>query len=630
MSDKVNEIQDSLDTKIPWSQLENPATVYEILTNNRSAFGPNNALSFQIAAKPGSKAESLTWSQLHYKVTQTANLFRSLGVQSNDVVAFLLPNSNETVFTLLGGMVAGVVNPLNPLLSVDQIAGILRTSNAKVLVTLKSFPKTNIAQLASAAVEKAPNIQEVLEIDLLKYLSPPKSWIAGLVRPKNPIPYKQPVRDFNKAIDSQPGDKLTFDDSQDDRIIALFHTGGTTGIPKLVQHQQSGVIYNGWCGKGIGIKPGDVVFCPLPLFHVFAAYPIMMSVITVGAHVVFPTPAGYRGENVFDLFWKLIEQWKVSYMVTVPTALAALMQRNIDADVSSLKTALCGSAPLPVELFNRFEKATGVTILEGYGLTEMTCLVSVNPMDGEKKIGSVGKPFPYTNVRILHCDVSGNIQNECETEEIGEICISSPGVYTGKTYTNPEKNIGLYADDQWLRTGDLGKLDGDGYLWITGRSKDLIIRGGHNVDPAIIEETLAKHQQVAFTGAIGQPDHHLGEVPCVYVELTEDANVTAEELTEFANQMIDNKIARPVYLEILESLPKTAVGKVFKPDLRKKAITRVFEKRLSGAGISANIVVNEDPDQGLVASVNSIDGDRYEETIKELLDEYPVKWKFGK
>ena len=626
MSEMASGQEATFGQAIPWSVIDKPVTIHELITNTRDRVGDSDAFSFQLLSSPDSAADTLTWNQFHEQVTRTANMFRGLGIGENDVIAYLLPNTTETALTLLGGMVAGKVNPINPLLSVEQIAGILRASNAKVLVTLKSFPKTNISQLASAAVAKAPGVRHVIEIDMLGYIKPPKSWIAGLLRPKNPVRYTVPVSDFSRVLQGHRGDQLEFEDTRRDRVVALFHTGGTTGIPKLVQHRQGGLIYNGWCSTTVGINHDSVVICPLPLFHVFAAYAIMMSILTTGAHVVFPTPAGYRGDGVFDNFWKLIERWKATYMITVPTALAALMQRKIDADVSSLELALCGSAPLPVELFNRFETATGVKILEGYGLTEVTCLVSINPTDGERKVGSVGLPFNYSNVRILDCDRDGTIRKECGPDGVGEICISSPGVISGHTYTDDEKNQGLFADVHWVRTGDLGRFDSDGYLWITGRSKDLIIRGGHNIDPAIIEDVLAGHEMVAFTGAIGQPDERLGEVPCVYVELVEGASVSEEQLLQYAQENITDRLSRPVHLEILDTLPKTAVGKVFKPDLRKMAIMRVLTAALSKAGLEADIVVDEDPKRGLVAKVRLPDGVQEQGQVGVILGGYAVQW----
>ena len=340
----------------------------------------------------------------------------------------------------------------------------------------------------------------------------------------------------------------------------------------------------------------------------------------------FPTPAGYRGEGVFDNFWKLVERWNITFIITVPTAIAALMQRPVNADVSSVKTAFSGSSPLPVELFKRFEKATGVTIVEGYGLTEATCLVSVNPVDGPKKIGSIGVPLAYSKVRILDCDADGAIKKEMAVDEIGEICVSNPGVFAGKTYVEPDRNKGLFADGIFLRTGDLGRVDADGYLWITGRAKDLIIRGGHNIDPAIIEEALAGHDAVAMVGAIGQPDRFAGELPCVYVELVKGAKTSEKELLEFAAAHIPERAAQPKHVEIIPEMPKTAVGKILKNELRKLAIRRVYNAALKEADVAAEVVdVYEDKKRGLVARVKKT-GTVDDVTIAGLLGEFTRPW----
>ncbi len=501
----------------------------------------------------------------------------------------------------MGAGIAGIVNPINPLLDAEQVAGILRETDAKVLVTLKAFPKSEVAQLASKALELAPNVHTVLEIDLNRYLSPPKSWLVPLLRPKNPVAHKARVLNFTAEM-AKYNKTLDFTEMTDDRVVAYFHTGGTTGTPKVAQHKMSGLVYNGWLGANLLFDETDVIICPLPMFHVFAVHVIWMACLMSGAHFVSPTPAGYRGDGVFDNFWELIERYKVTFMITVPTAISALMQRPVDADVSTLKTAFSGSAPLPIELYNRFVDTTNVNIVEGYGLTEVTCLVSCNPPTGAKKVGSVGVPLPYTDVRVLSCDADGNVTKEHGVDEVGEICISNPGVFAGHTYTEARKNVDLFADGTYLRTGDLGRLDEDGYLWITGRAKDLIIRGGHNIDPAEIEEALAGHEAVAMVGAIGQPDSYSGELPCVYVELVGGASVTTAELMQYAKAHISEKAAIPKYVEILDELPKTAVGKVFKPDLRKSAITRVYNLALKDADIQAEVVeVVDDKKRGLVA-----------------------------
>ncbi|QJF50421.1 acyl-CoA synthetase [Roseobacter ponti] len=613
---------EAIEAEMPWADRPEPPTLYGVLSKTAAKFPDLNAVSYQIFSGPGDKAETLSWSELKDKTTQAANLFRSLGVTEKDVVAYVLPNANETVLALLGGAVAGIVNPINPLLDAEQIGSILRETGASVVVTLRPFPKTDVADKTAEAVALAPGVKTVLEVDLLRYLTPPKSWIVPLIRPRLKVQNQAKYLNFNAELAKQPK-TLTFDDIQEDRVACYFHTGGTTGMPKVAQHRYSGLVYNGWLGKTLLFSEEDTIICPLPLFHVFACHVILMAALVSGAHVVFPTPQGYRGEGVMDNFWKLVERWKVTFIITVPTAISAKMQRPIDADVSTVKTAFSGSAPLPLELFRRFEKATGVTLVEGYGLTEATCLVSCNPTDGEKKVGSIGIPLPYCDVKIYKSTSDGPVK--AEIDEIGEICVSNPGVYVGNTYTEQEKNNDLYFGDH-LRTGDLGRVDADGYLWITGRAKDLIIRGGHNIDPAEIEEALLHHEAVAFAGAIGQPDAHAGEVPCAFVELVAGASVTEEELLAFCKVRVHERAAQPRHLTIMDELPKTAVGKIFKPDLRKHAITRIYNQALEAAGVAARVVsVVDDKKRGLVAQVEANGAD--EAAIGEVLGDFVRPWE---
>lgn len=621
-----NEDRDALEREMPWAARDLPDTIHGFLSRTAGRFPNRPAISFQLLSGPRDHATTLTWSELLERVTETANLFRRLGIGPTDTVAYLLPNTIETPVVLLAGATAGIVSPINPLLDAQQIAAILRETRAKVLVTLRAFPKTDVAQKAALAVADAPDVTHVIEIDLNRHLRGFKRFLVPLIRPRVKRRGKARVLNFEAAASGQKHTRLDFDDPQQDRVAAYFHTGVTTGMPKLARHTYSGMIYNGWLGGTLLFDETDVLLCPLPMFHVFAAYPVLMSCIASGAHVVMPTPAGYRGEGVFDNFWKLIERWQATFLITVPTAISALMQRPVNADVSSLKTAISGSAPLPVELYNRFKSATGVEIAEGYGLTEATCLVSCNPVDGLKKVGSVGLPLPYSHVRILKHDDAGRVR-ECPTDVVGEICVASPGVLPGSTYTQVDRNHALFAEDIYLRTGDLGRLDADGYLWITGRAKDLIIRGGHNIDPAEIEDAMLSHPAVAFAGAIGQPDSFAGELPCVYVELVAGAAATETELLDHARQHIHERAAIPKHVEILPALPKTAVGKIFKPGLRRLAIARVYDAALSGTGARVAEVV-EDKTRGLVARL-ARDGTVDEAEVNRRLGEHTRPWEWA-
>ncbi len=616
--------QDALNIQdeMPWQARQRPETVYAMLRGTARAHPDRPAVSYQLTSGARDPAQTLTWAQFHSEVCRAANLFRSLGIAERDSVALILPNTLETASATLGAMIAGIVAPINPLLEPEQIAALLRETGARVVVTLKAFPKTDIAAKTAEAVRHAPKVRTVLEVDLNRYLKPPKSWLVPFLRPKQTGVHRATVLGWAREVARQP-DILNFDDGGRDRVAAFFHTGGTTGMPKMAQHRYSGMIYNGWLGDRLLFDETDVLMCPLPLFHVFACHVVLMSALKSGAHVILPTPAGYRGDGVIGNFWKLCERWGVTFVITVPTAVAALMQRKVDADISGVKNAFSGSAPMPLELFKRFESATGMTVIEGYGLTEATCLVSCNPPAGAKKVGSVGVPLPYTHVKILRMTDDGPA--ECPPDEVGEICISNPGVYVGNTYTDPARNRELFHGDH-LRTGDLGRIDPDGYLWITGRAKDLIIRGGHNIDPADIEEALMAHPAIAGAGAIGQPDAHAGELPCAYVELVADAEVTPDALLEHCRQRVRERAAVPKYIEILDELPKTAVGKVFKPDLRKRAIARVYDAALKEAGSAARVAkVVDDKKRGLVALMDRR-GEEGDTRVAKVLGQFTRPW----
>jgi acyl-coenzyme A synthetase/AMP-(fatty) acid ligase len=619
----------AIEAEGPWNDRDLPRTTWGVLSRTAARVPDRPAVTFQMFSAPDAPAETLRWREFQGKVAQTANLLRTLGVGEGDAVAYLLPNCTEAVLTYVGGQVAGIVNPINPLLDAEQIAGILRETGAKVVVTLRAFPKTDLAQKAARAMALAPNVRTVLEVDLLRYLTGAKRFIVPLIRPKNPVSHRARVLDFNKEIARQPT-SLRFEDGGRDRVAAYFHTGGTTGLPKLAQHRFRGLIYNGWVANRLLFTEQDTMICPLPMFHVFAAVVCMGASLASGAHIVLPTPQGYRGEGVMDNFWKLVERHKVTFVITVPTAISALMQRPVNADISSLKLAFSGSAPLPVELFNRFETAAGLTIIEGYGLTEATCLVSVNPPEGDRRVGSVGLPFPYTRVRII----DPHTQVDAGPDEVGEICVASPGV-TDRIYTDEAKNAEILypalteGEGPWLRTGDLGRRDADGYVWITGRAKDVIIRGGHNIDPTEIEEALCRHPAVAIAGAIGQPDAHAGEVPAVYVELIQGASVSEAELLEHAREHVREKAAVPRHVEVLPELPKTAVGKIFKPDLRKLAIRRVYDQALAAADVAAEVAeVVEDRRLGLVARLRRT-GTASEDEVTRALGGYTRPWAWA-
>ncbi|MBC7170899.1 MAG: AMP-binding protein, partial [Polyangiaceae bacterium] len=295
----------------------------------------------------------------------------------------------------------------------------------------------------------------------------------------------------------------------------------------------------------------------------------------------------------------------------VPTLYSALLQvPNGRHDVSTLEYGLCGAAPMPTEVMRVVEERVGIKILEGYGLTEATCISSGNPPRGERRRGSIGLRLPGQEMKAVVLDERGAHVRDCAVDEVGVIVVSGPNVFSG--YRQPQQNAGLWVDcadgRRWLNTGDLGRQDEDGYFWLTGRKKELIIRGGHNIDPATIEEPLHRHSDVELAAAVGRPDAHAGELPVAYVQLKPGRSVTEADLAEFLKEQIGERAALPKRIRIIERMPLTAVGKIYKPELKRGEAKEALESALTQAGVAFRAVeVADDASRGMVAHVR-IDG----------------------
>ena len=274
------------------------------------------------------------------------------------------------------------------------------------------------------------------------------------------------------------------------------------------------------------------MICPLPIFHVFAAYPVLMSMIASGAHVVMPTPPGYRGEGVMDNFWGLIERWQGDLHDHGSHRAVGIDAAAGQCGYLHLARRILRLGPVAARIVQAVQAATGVSVSKVRAdRGDLPCRRSIRPK-GRRKIGSVGLPFPYTHVRILHLDGEGQLLRDAMWMKWARSASQARACSGRHLYRGRQEPDRFMLDGQFLRTGDLGRLDADGYLFITGRAKDLIIRGGHNIDPAMIEEAMMAHPAVAIAGAIGQPDAHAGEVPCVYIELVKGATITLDDLED--------------------------------------------------------------------------------------------------
>ncbi|MCP3943020.1 MAG: AMP-binding protein [Desulfobacteraceae bacterium] len=285
-----------------------------------------------------------------------------------------------------------------------------------------------------------------------------------------------------------------------------------------------------------------------------------------------------------------------------------------------------------MEMFNRFQKHINASIVEGYGLTEGAVCSTLNPKDGKNKIGSVGLRLPYQHIKAVILDENNKYAKDAKTNEIGTICIKGPNIFKG--YLNENHNKDIWIQDEWFNTGDLGKIDEDGFVFITGRKKDLIIRGGHNIDPSSIEEPLYKLDDISIVAAIGAPDKHAGEIPVAYVQLTKNSNISKDEILEWTKQNINEKAAIPKEIIITKEIPLTPIGKVFKPALRYDIINRIFKKELKAIDelvTSCKIKTCEDKNYGtktmIIVNPKNNNFKQIEERIFQLLFRYSIHYE---
>ena len=574
--------------KTPIEERMTALDTYEMLKQGAALNPDVPAMSFLLSGDAYDQPMVITYRDFIANITRTANLFHDLGIGPNDVISYLLPNLPHTHYVLWGGEAAGIVNPINPLLEPNTIVDICRAAGTTILVALGEMPGADIWEKVTAVRKELPDLK-------------------AIVRVMGPGDEKDNIYGYDELLPKYNGEALDSGRRIDPKEIAsIYHTGGTTGTPKLAPRTHFNEAAMAFIFKFIlPMDTGAAMLCGLPLLHANGTTVTGSLPFLIGAHVVLLSPRGYRDESVMKNFYKIVEHYKAVTFSTVPTILGVLLDiPKGDADISSLRYAICGAAPLSVELFNRFEEHSGMRILEGYGLTEGTCGSCANPYYGQRKIGSIGLHMPYQEMKVFIVDHNGKFEREADAEEIGSICIKGPNVFSG--YLEDVHNQGIWAKAGWLNTGDLGRRDGDSYFWLTGRKKELIIRGGHNIDPALIEDPLYSLPGIQVVAAVGKPDAHAGEVPVAYVQLQENTDLGEDTILDFLKKEVGERAAVPKEVFILDEMPLTPVGKIFKPALVRDAIRRVCENELSelkAAAESIDVTVDADKVHGSLATV---------------------------
>jgi len=533
--------------------------------NEAAELSPDKAAIIQVD-DDAMGSTRLSFAQYRDRIFRAANLFRGDKGSPEPVVAVIMPFLPDAFVAMWAGGIAGRYVPINPFLDVEHVAAILNAAKANILVTVPPERGRGVWERLDALLERAPTVRRV--------------WLAGADAAD--------ARSFEAALGRESA-ALNFGPADDPACVcAYLHTGGTTGSPKLVRHTHEGQLFQGWlCGMAMGPED-DVVFAhAMPNFHVGGAIASGTRGIVYGQTIVTLTADGFRNPVVMPRFWDIVRREGVTAIVTAPTTAAGLADAEGDGP-ASLTRYTTGGGPLPLEVARAFDRRFGIQLKEVWGGTEFHGILSFH-YDGDvpPRLGSCGRVVPFH--RVISAVLDGNrFIREAGADERGVLIAAGPTLIPG--YVDPANDESFFVKGGpdglvWATTGDIGMVDEDDYVWIFGREKDVIIRGGHNIDSALIDEVLAQHPAVLHAAAVGRPCPSKGELPIAYVELKPGASVEEGELAAHARANIQERAAVPVDIIALDALPMTAVGKVSKPHLRIMALEAVGRTECPGRSV---------------------------------------------
>jgi long-chain acyl-CoA synthetase len=505
---------------------------------------------------------TLTFASVERLSRAFAAYLQSLPLEPADRVAVMLPNTLQSSVVLFGILRAGfVVVNVNPMYTVPELTHQLADSGARAIVVLENFAHTVAAALASTSVET------VVVTRLGDHCSPLKRALVNFVV-KHVKRLVRPWRiegavDYRAALARGEGLPYTAPALTSRDVAFLQYTGGTTGRAKGAMLTHRNVVANAlqaaaWARPFYGADAG-VVVTPLPLYHIYSLTANLFCFVELGGHNVLVTdPRDLKS------FIALLRRTRFAFMTGVNTLFNALLNRPAFAEIdfTALRVCMGGGMAVQREVATRWQAVTGVPIAQGYGLTEASPIVTANPLDLKEFNGSVGVPFPSTEVAIL--DEAGHALG---VGDVGEICVRGPQVMAGY-WQRPDETADVLSEDGWLRTGDIGRLDEAGYLFIEDRKKDVIVVSGFKVYPNEIEDVATRQDGVLEAAAIGVPDEQSGEAVKLFIVRKNDS-LTAEDVLAHARRSLTGyKVPR--HVEFLPELPKTNVGKVLRRALKEK------------------------------------------------------------
>jgi fatty-acyl-CoA synthase len=513
-------------------------------------------------------ARQINYAELIGALKGAANRLHAVSAGATPVVSILTPLLPEAFIALWAGATAGIANPINPFLRLDHVAGIMNAAGTTVLVCGNEAHGDGAWRLVEELRARVPSLRAV--------------WVVG----------SSGADSFDRQVASATD--LEFDASQDDtRTVALLHTGGTTAAPKLVRQTARGLLLSAWCsGAWQGSDADAVVANGMPMFHVSGHTVLGLSSMLFGQTMVLVSPDGYRSACVIARYWDLVDAHGVSISGSTPTTAAALLAVPGARRAPAKYVHFAGGSTVPVQTAREFEDKFATPLYEVWGMTEVHGGLIWNPVAAIPRLGSIGIPFPYHRARSLPVNAR-SADEPLALNSVGTLAVSGPCVTPG--YLNPAQNRDLFlgeGSERWLVTGDLATIDADGYVWLRGRSKDVIIRGGHNIDPLTIEAALVTHPAVLMAAAVGEPDRDKGELPVAYVQLRPGMSATEPDLLAHCRREISEAAATPQHVRVIEGMPLTAVGKIFKPALRRDASERCIRRVMSQIGPCEGVTMN--------------------------------------
>ncbi|MFF3885634.1 acyl-CoA synthetase [Streptomyces sp. NPDC001914] len=605
-----------------------PSSTYAAVVRAARLRPDGPALTVLPSAEEWPRAVTVTFAELLSQVHRFANLLRAHGVGRTTAVGLLSPNTALLPAALLAAQTAGIAAPVNPALSAEHAGRLLASSGTRVLIAAGP-------ELDAEAWRTAREVARSLRLTALFALRP--TACAGAAPELEPVDGVV-VAHLDAAAAAHAPDRLVgVEPPAPGDLAACFHTGGTTGAPKLAAHTHANEIADAWMIAANRLLDEDsVLFAALPLFHVNALIVTVLGPLLRGQHVVWAGPSGYREPALYGVIWKIFEHHRVATLSAVPTVYSVLAQVPVDADLSALRFAVVGASALPPAVREAFEDHTGVELCEGYGLTEATCASARGFVGKDHRPGTVGQRLPYQRLRTVRVDADG-AWHDLPPGEPGTLVIAGPTVFPGYvTGCGPDgpllDSLGTVRDG-WLDTGDLACVDPDGFVRLLGRAKDLIIRGGHNIDPAVVEDALLAHPAVTAASAVGRPDPHAGEVPVAYVTLGPDTAVPVAELLAFAAERVPERAAAPKDVVVWDGpLPVTDVGKRAKLPLRLDATRRAVVAELASCGVRlapGERVGCELLDGRPLVRVPHLADRTLRLRVAAALDRYAFRWEFA-